>query len=148
MSWYIGALRKYAVFSGRARRREFWMFALCNYIIGIALWAFVAAIAGLDILLGRIDSPVLAVVAFAPLVVYELGIIVPSLAIMVRRLHDRGHSAWWMLLSLVPYAGIVLLIFAMLDGQPHPNRYGPSPKHVPAYYPFPYPVPPGHHPHR
>jgi len=107
-------LTKYITFSGRARRSEFWWFALFLFILYI-----VAAI--IDAAIGT--SIILLLVA--------LAFLLPSLAVTVRRLHDTGRSGWWILIGLVPFiGGIVLLVFECMDGQPGPNNYGPSPKDV------------------
>ena len=119
MSWYLEALKKYAVFSGRSRRREYWYFVLFNIIVGIVLgW--------IDALLGTRGS-----YAGAGLLsgIYGLAVLIPTLAVTVRRLHDIDRSGWWILIGLVPLIGvIVLLVFALLDGTPGDNRYGPNPK--------------------
>ncbi|MFF4983859.1 DUF805 domain-containing protein [Streptomyces sp. NPDC001046] len=112
MNWYLTALRKYATFSGRARRREFWMFVLFN-----SLAATVAVI--LDAVLGW--GPWLTLV-------YVLFSLIPSLAVGVRRLHDTARSGWWLLIGLVPLAGIALLVFAVIEGTSGRNGYGPDPK--------------------
>ncbi|MET9510149.1 DUF805 domain-containing protein [Streptomyces flavidovirens] len=113
MHWYIDVLKKYAAFSGRARRQEYWMFTLISSIIYIALMA-------IDISL--LDTGVIAVI-------YELAVLLPSLAVSVRRLHDTGRSGWWLLIALVPLVGaIVLLVFLASDGKPEENEHGPNPK--------------------
>jgi uncharacterized membrane protein YhaH (DUF805 family) len=105
-------LRKYAVFSGRARRMEFWMFVLFYVIIAVVL-AVVDAMIGMPIL-GSI---------------FMLALLVPSLAVGARRLHDIGKSGWWQLLVLVPLIGaIILIVFWVLDSKPGDNEYGPNPK--------------------
>ena len=117
MSWYFEVLKKYAVFSGRARRKEYWMFALFNFHHQPRAYAYrsVAGIAG--VLSG----------------IYSLAVLIPYLALTVRRLHDTGRSGWWLLVVLIPLIGvIVLLVFMVLDSQPEENRYGPNPKAVPA----------------
>ena len=123
MDWYIGCFRKYFEFSGRARRREYWMFTLFNVLAGLA-----AAIVG-----GVFSAVTGSLIPLFLLVgVYFLGSFVPGLAVGVRRLHDTGRSGAWMLLSLVPivnYVGwIVLLVFDCLDSEQGPNQYGPNPK--------------------
>jgi len=119
LSWYLEAIKKYAVFSGRSRRKEYWYFVLFNIIVSIVLgW--------IDALLGTRGS-----YAGAGLLsgIYGLAVIIPSLAVTVRRLHDIDRSGWWILIGLVPLIGvIVLLVFALLDGTPGDNRYGPNPK--------------------
>ncbi|MGX9416700.1 DUF805 domain-containing protein [Vibrio sp. RC27] len=118
MSWYLLVLSKYAVFSGRARRQEYWMFFLFNLIFTIAL-GFVDRMFGTDVL------------SF----VYGVFIFIPNLAVLVRRLHDTGRSGWWALLLLVPLIGIlVLFIFAILDGHTNENEYGQNPKHIAPRY--------------
>jgi uncharacterized membrane protein YhaH (DUF805 family) len=118
MNWYIGVLRKYAVFTGRARRKEYWMFILFHIIIFVAL-SIIGNIAGL----GGVGQLGL----FSTL--YMLAVLIPSLAVAVRRLHDTGRSGWWLFIALVPIIGaIVLLVFYATDGQPGDNQYGPNPK--------------------
>jgi uncharacterized membrane protein YhaH (DUF805 family) len=119
LSWYLEALKKYAVFSGRSRRKEYWYFVLFNIIVAIVL-------AGIDALLGTRSS-----YAGAGLLsgIYGLAVIIPSLAVTVRRLHDIDRSGWWIFINLIPLIGaIVLLVFAVSEGTPGNNRYGPSPK--------------------
>ena len=119
MHWYLGVLKKYADFSGRAQRREYWMFVLFNILISIALVV-------IDSMVGFMDAEN----GFGLLSgLYTLAVLIPSLAVTVRRLHDTGHSGWWVLISLIPLVGaIVLLIFMVQDGQPDQNEYGPNPK--------------------
>jgi uncharacterized membrane protein YhaH (DUF805 family) len=113
MNWYVDVLKKYATFDGRARRKEYWMFFLFNLIISLAL-AFIEGIFGGPGVLG---------------VLYSLAVLVPSIAVTVRRLHDTGRSGWWILISLVPVIGwIVLLVFMLTDSHPGSNQYGPNPK--------------------
>lgn len=121
MHWYFAVVGKYATFAGRARRKEYWMFALVNFVICVAL-----AIAGM-VMLGKSQNSALAMDAV--LGVYLLLILLPSLAVTVRRLHDTGRSGWWFWIQLVPFVGpIVLFVFTVLDGTPGTNAYGPSPK--------------------
>jgi uncharacterized membrane protein YhaH (DUF805 family) len=124
LSWYLQALKKYAVFSGRSRRMEYWYFVLFNILVSIVL----GAIDGL--LLGTRGSYVGAGLLSG---IYGLAILIPSLAVSVRRLHDIDRSGWWILIALVPLIGtIVLLVFALLEGTPGANRYGPNPKEATA----------------
>lgn len=121
MNWYREALRKYAVFEGRSRRREYWWFALVNFLIAMAL-------GGLDMALGTysVES---GVGLFSCL--FALAVLVPGIAVTVRRLHDTDRSGWWVLIGFIPLVGaIVLIVFALLDSQPGANRYGPNPKGV------------------
>jgi uncharacterized membrane protein YhaH (DUF805 family) len=117
MKEYIDAWKKYAVFSGRAPRKEFWMFVLGHVIVSMVLGAISSA-----------DENLMWVM---PL--YGLAVLLPALGLTVRRLHDTGKSGWWLLLSLVPLIGsIVLLVFYVTDSQPGSNKYGPNPKGVAA----------------
>jgi uncharacterized membrane protein YhaH (DUF805 family) len=114
MNWYLEVLRKYVVFEGRARRKEYWFFVLFNFLIGIVL--------------GIIDA--MAGTPMSPL--YSLAILLPSIAVAVRRLHDTDRSGWWILIGLVPILGvIVLLIFFVTDGTEGTNRFGDDPKLAP-----------------
>ncbi len=116
MNWYLAVLKKYAVFSGRARRKEFWMFQLINYLILIV-------ILGID----RIAPESYQSVDFGLL--YMLAVLLPWIAVGVRRLHDTGRSSSWLAISLVPVVGVlVLLKFCVEDSQPGENLYGPNPK--------------------
>ncbi|UVL91854.1 DUF805 domain-containing protein [Pseudomonas sichuanensis] len=103
---YLEVLKKYAVFKGRARRKEYWLFVLINFLITIAFGY-------LDNVLGT--NPLLSLV-------YALVLMIPSIAVAVRRLHDSDHRGWWL---LVPIVG---LVFLFIDGTPGNNRFGPSPK--------------------
>ncbi|PGL72686.1 DUF805 domain-containing protein [Bacillus sp. AFS055030] len=113
MEWYLKVLKNYAVFSGRARRTEYWMFFLFNAIITIIL-AILQSIAGIDELLTGI---------------YGLLTLLPSLAVGARRLHDSGRSGWWLLIGIIPLIGtIILLVFFCLDSDEGDNRFGANPK--------------------
>jgi uncharacterized membrane protein YhaH (DUF805 family) len=118
MNWYLEVIKKYADFSGRARRKEYWYFVLFNVIISIVL-------AVMDGALGLANSE-----GLGPLRgIYTLAILIPSIAVGVRRLHDTGRSGWYLLLGLIPcVGGIILLVFAVEDSQYGNNEYGPSPK--------------------
>jgi uncharacterized membrane protein YhaH (DUF805 family) len=119
MNWYFEALRKYAVFSGRARRREYWIFTLISVVVNIV-------VSIVDMAIGTYDEDS----GFGLLSgIYTLAVFIPSLAVTVRRLHDTDRSGWWMLISFAPcVGGIVLLVFLLSDSTPGENRYGPSPK--------------------
>jgi uncharacterized membrane protein YhaH (DUF805 family) len=112
MYWYLDALHHYADFKGRIHRMGFWMFQLVN--VGfVLLFAAVSVVVEL-----------LAIVTF----IYNLAILIPSLAVTVRRLHDTERSAWWMLTLLVPVIGWALLVFFLAqDGTSDENRYGSKP---------------------
>ena len=123
MNWYLQALKQYAVFKGRARRKEYWFFALFNLIVSIVLTV-------VDYMTGSLD-PELGVGLLSG--IYSLAILIPSLAVTVRRLHDTDRTGWWVLIAFIPFIGaIVLLVFMLLDSKPGDNRYGPNPKGVAA----------------
>jgi uncharacterized membrane protein YhaH (DUF805 family) len=119
LNYYISVLKKYAVFTGRARRKEYWFFILFNiiasFILGFidAMTGTFSAEAGLGLLGG----------------IYTLAVVIPSIAVSIRRLHDIGKSGWWFLLVLIPIIGpIALLVFFVFDSEPSENQYGPNPK--------------------
>ncbi len=119
MNWYFEVLKKYAVFSGRARRKEYWFFVLFNIIVSIIL-------AVIDGVTGTLDPE--SGMGLLGLI-YTLAILIPALAVSVRRLHDTGRSGWWLLILLIPLIGtIVILIFMVQDSKPEENQYGPNPK--------------------
>ena len=119
MSWFIMALKKYATFSGRARRKEYWFFVLFYVLISI-----VATV--IDSMTGSFD-PTMGMGMLGLLV--ALALLIPSLAVAVRRLHDTDRSGWWVLLCLIPLiGGIWLLVLLCLDSTPGENQYGPNPK--------------------
>jgi uncharacterized membrane protein YhaH (DUF805 family) len=105
-------LTQYTGFSGRARRSEFWWYSLFTFVVYLVVALLDAAL----------HTTVLGLIV-------ALGLLLPSLAVTVRRLHDTGRSGWWILIGLIPLAGaIVLLVFECTDSEPGPNRFGPSPK--------------------
>ncbi|MFP4154638.1 MAG: DUF805 domain-containing protein [Halothiobacillaceae bacterium] len=112
MEHYLNVLRKYAVFSGRSGRREYWMFFLINVLITLAILATESAL-GMPMLLGSL---------------YSLFILLPGLAVTVRRLHDSDRPGWWILVALIPLIGpLVLLFFMVQPTQGAPNRFGAPP---------------------
>jgi uncharacterized membrane protein YhaH (DUF805 family) len=112
MQWYLKVLTNYVNFSGRARRKEYWMFALFSAIVSIVL-TLVENMIGLTSVLSGI---------------YSLAVLLPSLGVLVRRLHDTGRSGWWILIGLIPFIGaIILIVFACQDSHDE-NQYGPNPK--------------------
>jgi uncharacterized membrane protein YhaH (DUF805 family) len=131
MNWYITVLKKYVVFSGRARRSEYWYFTLFSTIVTFILVAIDVAMgtgsadgsAGGDA--GMAMSVNLGVLSG----IYALAVFLPSLGVLVRRLHDTDHSGWWMLITLVPLIGaFVLLYFLVKDSTPGDNKFGSNPK--------------------
>ncbi len=121
MHWYLDVLKKYAVFSGRARRSEYWYFVLFSAIVSLLL-------AILDGVVGSFSSGAGMGVLGG---LYSLGVLIPSLAVTVRRLHDRSRSGWWLLIGLIPLIGsIVILIFLVQDSVPEDNSYGANPKAI------------------
>lgn len=111
--YYTLAFKKFAQFTGRSRRKEFWWFVLFNFIVLIIA-------AGIDqVILG--GRPILYGL-------YALASLVPNLALTVRRLHDTSRSGWWILISLVPLIGLVLIYFLASDSSPGENKWGPNPK--------------------
>ncbi|MGX9460214.1 DUF805 domain-containing protein [Shewanella sp. A14] len=121
MDWYLKVLKQYFDFSGRARRKEYWMFGLISAVISIIL-TLVDMGVGLysDIYgAGLLSS------------VYSMAILIPSLAVSVRRLHDSDHSGWWLLLVLIPILGILIILAVMCFNSKDDNEYGPNPKAMP-----------------
>ncbi len=121
MNWYLKVLKQYADFSGRARRKEYWMFVLFNTI-----FAIVAMI--LDNILGIAMEGI----GYGPLHgLYFLAMLIPGLAVAVRRLHDVGKSGWMILIALIPLVGAIwLLVLMVTDSNPGENEYGHNPKEV------------------
>ena len=142
MDWMLMPLKRYAEFSGRSRRKEYWMYVLGLIIVAVVI-GVIEGMTGLTQMVGPYGplSALLLLVTF-----------IPSLAVGVRRLHDTDRTGWWMLLPIVPevlaialllsgslaMAGIlgmaalvlaiVLLVFMVLEGTKGPNKYGPDPK--------------------
>lgn len=121
MKYFLYCLQHYADFTGRARRSEYWYFVLFNFIVSILIGLSLGVIAGL------LNVPALVYLAY----LWSLAVFIPSLAVSVRRLHDIGRSGWWLLLSLIPLIGaIILIIWHCTDSQPGTNQYGPNPKEM------------------
>jgi uncharacterized membrane protein YhaH (DUF805 family) len=111
----------YAKFDGRAPRSEYWWFQLFNVLVIVAV--YIVLIAGVAV--GR-GSHSIAAVVLAILGIYLIATIIPSLAVLVRRLHDSDKTGWWLLIGLIPWIGaIILFIFTLLPSTPGVNRFGP-----------------------
>jgi uncharacterized membrane protein YhaH (DUF805 family) len=112
MNYYFDAWKKYAVFTGRSTRKEYWMFVLINLIASI-----IVSIVGASLRIKHLDQ------------IYGLAVLLPGIGIGIRRLHDIGRSGWWMLIGLIPIVGtIILIVFQVKEGQPGENKYGTNPK--------------------
>jgi len=118
MEWYLMVLKKYAEFDGRSRRKEYWMFVLFNLIISIALASFERMLGlGNEYGTGFLST------------IYSIGVLIPSIAVGIRRLHDIGKSGWWLLIVLIPVIGwIWIIVLLATDGHPGSNEYGINPK--------------------
>jgi len=113
MQWFILAMKNFRNFSGRARRKEYWMFFLF-YMILAMVFSLVDIVLGLPAIF---------------LNIFIIVMLVPTIAICVRRLHDTGRSGWWYLINFVPVIGfIVWLVFTVQAGEAEDNRFGPDPK--------------------
>ena len=125
MEWYLKVFRQYADFRGRARRKEYWMFTLFNCI-------FIGVGAMILFLIGNTISLTAGMVALGiSVAIYTLVLLIPTLAVTVRRLHDTGKSGWFVLLNLIPYVGgLVLFIFMCIDSDYGENKWGPNPKDI------------------
>lgn len=123
MNWYLEVLKKYVLFSGRARRKEYWYFVLFNVIVTLILMLIDRATGTFskDLRVGLLEG------------IYGLVVLLPGLGVGVRRLHDTNRAGWWLFLALVPFIGaIVLIVFFVMDSTPGANRFGPNPKGVEA----------------
>jgi uncharacterized membrane protein YhaH (DUF805 family) len=119
MSWYLEVLRKYAVFTGRARRKEYWYYFLINFLI-------ITALLIVDNMLGTLD-PEAGMGLLSG--IYALAVLIPGIAVAVRRLHDTDRTGWWVLIALIPIVGPIILIFFLIqDSTDGDNRFGSNPK--------------------
>ncbi|MEX6426285.1 DUF805 domain-containing protein [Providencia manganoxydans] len=125
MNWYLKVIKNnYANFNGRARRKEYWMFNLINFIILFVLYLTV----GLSTNSYTGEASGLGITALTLMFIYYVAVFIPSLAVTVRRLHDIDKSGWWYLISFIPFGVLVILVFTCLDGTPSNNRFGSDPK--------------------
>lgn len=142
MEWMLMPLRRYADFSGRSRRKEYWMFALLNFIIYAVLYGIMISAMGPSVSEtmmqsnagmepGQPSAGMMVGVGIVGIIllIYSLAVFIPSLAVTVRRFHDQDKSGWFVLLAFIPFVGsIVLLVFMCLDGTRGDNRFGADPK--------------------
>jgi uncharacterized membrane protein YhaH (DUF805 family) len=119
MNWYIEVLKKYAEFNGRARRMEYWYFFLFNFLIMVGLIMIGGA-------MGSSSGGILYNL-------YSLAVLIPGIAVGIRRLHDTNRSGWFLLIGFIPVIGwLILIYFFAQDGDASENQYGPNPKLVTA----------------
>lgn len=121
MNYYLTALKKYAEFSGRSRRSEYWFFALFNFIFLMVAILF-------DTMLGTDIEPMPYGVFY---MIYALVVFIPNLAVFVRRMHDVDKSGWWIFIGLIPFVGAIwLLVLCLTEGTADDNEYGADPKAI------------------
>jgi uncharacterized membrane protein YhaH (DUF805 family) len=119
VNWYLKVLKNYVGFEGRSTRTEYWMFVLFNFIFSAVITLLAALL---------VNYLELTLFVFLPYL-YSIAVLLPSLAVSVRRLHDIGKSGWWILISLIPFIGsIILIVFYCQDSQTSENQYGTNPK--------------------
>ena len=119
MTWYLEVIKKYAVFTGRSSRKEYWYFILFCIITALVL-SVIDALIGIYI----IESNRGLLSGY-----YNLSIFIPSIAVSVRRLHDISLSGWWVLITLIPLLGGIIFIYMMMQNStPDTNQYGKNPK--------------------
>ena len=121
MNWYLKVLKQYADFNGRARRKEYWMFVLFNIIFAVVA-----------VILDNIFGTAIEGIGYGLFyILYALAVLIPGIAVSVRRLHDIGKSGWMILIALIPLIGVIwLLVLMVTDSSPGENKYGPNPKEV------------------
>ena len=120
MEWMLMPFRRFAEFSGRSRRKEYWMFVLFVLVAAIAI-GIIEQMLGLAGMVGGVYGPLT--------LLFFLVILIPGIAVQVRRFHDQNRTGWLVLLGLIPLlGGIVVLVFMLLEGTEGPNKYGPDPK--------------------
>jgi uncharacterized membrane protein YhaH (DUF805 family) len=119
MNWYLGVLKKYAVFEGRARRKEYWFFHLFNFIVALVL-------VFMDVMTGTFNAETGWGLLSG---LYTLAVFIPAISVLVRRLHDTDRSGWWFWIAVIPLIGwIWMFVLMVLDGTSGQNQYGPDPK--------------------
>lgn len=122
MNWFIQVFKKFAVFNGRSGRSEFWWFFLISFVVSFVL-------SGIDRFLGLVFANGKIGLLSG---IYMLIAFIPWIAVSIRRLHDTGKTGWWLLITIVPFVGnLILLIFMVLKSHPGPNEYGAEPDTLP-----------------
>ncbi len=120
--WKKVLIENYANFEGRARRAEYWYYILMNIILGFSSILFFVIIGVIT------DIFEIAIVGYIIFILYTLIVLIPSIAVAVRRLHDTNKTGWLYLLNFVPFGGLVLFIFYCIEGDKGANQYGTDPK--------------------
>jgi len=120
MEWYLLPWKRFADFTGRSRRKEYWMFTLFQILICFVLY--------IPALLLMENNRAIAVFLAMVYCLYSLAAFIPGLAVSVRRLHDTGKSGWFLLLAIIPLVGLIILVFMCLDSEPGSNAWGSNPK--------------------
>lgn len=125
MEWMLLPLKRYAEFSGRSRRKEYWMFTLGIIIVYLVL----ALVMGIGFMGSDAGGGLLSGAGAVVFILFALAVFIPGLAVQVRRFHDIDKSGWFVLLNFIPYIGaIIVLVMMCLEGTKGPNRFGPDPK--------------------
>ena len=125
MEWMLRPLKRYAEFSGRSRRKEYWMFTLGIIIVYLVL----ALVMGIGFMGSDAGGGLLSGAGAVVFILFALAVFIPGLAVQVRRFHDIDKSGWFVLLNFIPYIGaIIVLVMMCLEGTKGPNRFGPDPK--------------------
>jgi uncharacterized membrane protein YhaH (DUF805 family) len=135
MEWMLMPLRRYADFSGRSRRKEYWMFTLFILLVYLAIITLLAVGGGLSGAFAPgadAQMPAIGWVGILLIVIFAFGILIPTIAVQVRRMHDQDKSGWWVLIAYIPIVnyigGIVIFVFMCIEGTKGENRFGPDPK--------------------
>jgi uncharacterized membrane protein YhaH (DUF805 family) len=128
MEWMLMPLRRYADFSGRSRRKEYWMFALLLMVVGVTLTIVTGGFSSMMDPTSMVGNATMGAGSII-LGLFYLAIFIPALAVQVRRFHDQDKSGWLVLLNFIPFlGGLIVFIFMCLDGTRGDNRFGPDPK--------------------
>lgn len=134
IEWYKKVVfENYVNFQGRARRSEYWYFTLCNFIISLVLYIPLLASGGMDTMAmqGGGSPSGIFWLFYIVYLLYSLAVLLPSLGVLVRRLHDIGKSGWFFLIVLIPLVGpIIMLVWLFTDSEPGTNKWGPNPKEI------------------